>query len=206
MPGGHSNNSSPAASLERCVLYIETVSISMTFVNRHISVRQIRMTMLNRIFYLISIFTLTSCGGTTHSLTSGNFSNNDNYKINSYFGCCGCQAKYFTINSRKRKVEQIIYSYNCYSIGKPTKFIFNYNDNGQLISCDKYVATNSNDYIQKLTEQERQLFSAIDTISSIKATHINIKFSEITGFRKPQEKEVTHSFPLIKKGYKLQIN
>jgi len=162
--------------------------------------------MLNKIFQLsIIIATLTSCGGTTHYLSSGDFSKTATYKVNSYFGCCGCEAKYFIINSDKRKVEQIIYSYNCYSIGKPTKFIFNYNKRGQLISCDKYVATTSNDFTQTLNEQEKQLFSTIDTSSLLKANHTTIKFSEITGFRKPVDKEITHSFPLIKKGVKLPV-
>lgn len=135
------------------------------------------MTMLNKIFQLsIIIATLTSCGGTTHYLASGDFSKTATYKVNSYFGCCGCQAKYFIVNSGKRKIEQIIYSYNCYNIGKPTKFIFNYNDRGKLISCDKYVATTSNDFTQTLNEQEKQLFSTLDTSSLLKANHTTIKY------------------------------
>ena len=149
---------------------------------------------------------LISCGGTTHYLASGQFSKKDNYKINSYYGCCGCKAKYFIITSGKRKVEQVVYSYNCYNIGKPTKFIFNYNDRGKLISCDKLVATTSDDFTQTLNEQEKQISSTLDTSSLLKANYTTIKFSEIKGFRKPIDKEVTHSFPLIKKGYKLPIN
>jgi hypothetical protein len=91
-------------------------------------------------------------------------------------------------------------------VGKPTKFIFNYNDRGQLISCDKYVATTSDDFTQTLNEQERQLFSMLDTSTLLKANSTTIEFSKIKGFRKPIDKEVTHSFPLIKKGYKLPAN
>lgn len=164
------------------------------------------MTRLKKIiFSTIIFFTLISCGGTTHRLSSGQFSKKDNYKINSYSGCCGCKAKYFVINSGKRKAEQVIYSYNCYSTGKPTKFIFNYNKLGRIISCDKYVATTSNDFTLKLSEQERELFNMVDTSSLMKANNTTIKFSEITGFRKPIEPEITHSFPLIKKGSKLHI-
>ena len=134
--------------------------------------------MLYKLFYLTFIVTLfTSCGGTTHYLASGDFSKTENFNVNSYYGCCGCEAKYFIINSGKRKVEQIIYSYNCYNIGKPTKFIFNYNVRGQLMSCDKYVATISNDFTQTLNEKERELFSKLDTSSLMKANHTTIKFA-----------------------------
>jgi hypothetical protein len=164
------------------------------------------MTTLKNIILLIAIFvTLISCGGTTHSLSSGQLSKKDNYKINSYYGCCGCEAKYFIINSGKKKVEQIIYSYNCYGAGKPTKFVFNYNKLGRIISCDKYVATTSNDFTLKLSEQEKNLFYTVDTSSLMKANYTIINFSEITGFRKPIDKEITHSFPLIKKGVKLPV-
>ena len=164
------------------------------------------MTIIKKIILLILIFvTLISCGGTTHYLSSGQFSRKDNYKINSYYGCCGCEAKYFIINSGKRKVEQVIYSYNCYAKGKPTKFVFNYNKLGRIISCDKYVATTSNDFTLKLSEQEKNLFYTVDTSSLMKPNFTIIKFSEITGFRKPIDKEITHSFPLIKKGAKLQV-
>jgi hypothetical protein len=149
---------------------------------------------------------LISCGGTTHHLTSGNLSKNKTYHVNSYYGCCGCEAKYFLIKSGRRKVEQIIYSYNCYAKGKPTKFVFNYNKLGRIISCDKYVATTLDDFTLKLSEQEKQIFYAVDTSSLLKAKSTTINFSEITGFRKPFDKEVTHSFPLIKKGGKLKVN
>jgi hypothetical protein len=155
--------------------------------------------------YLI-VVVLSSCGGTTHHLSSGKLSGNRAYTINSYFGCCGCQAKYFFIDSGKRHVEQVIYSYNCYNTGKPTKFVFNYNDAGKITSCDRYVATTINDYMLKLTEQEKLLFTTLEADSTLKATHTTIRFSEITGFRKPVDQEVTHSFPLIKKGNKLVVN
>lgn len=140
---------------------------------------------------------LISCGGTTHHLSSGNLSKNETYKVNSYYGCCGCEAKYFVIKSGRRKTEQIIYSYNCYAKGKPTKFVFNYNKLGRIISCDKYVATTSNDFTLKLSDQEKNLFYTVDTSSLMKANYTTIKFSTITGFRKPVDKEITHSFPLV---------
>jgi hypothetical protein len=158
------------------------------------------------VYSLAMLVTLLSCGGTTHSLLSGKFSNNESFKINSYYGCCGCSAKYFVIYSGSRMMEQVIYSYNCYAIGKPTKFVFNYNDNGKLVSCDKYVATTSEDFTQKLSEHESQLFSRLDTTVPPKINSTVTTFSEIKGFRKPMDDEVSHSFPLIKKGYKLPIN
>jgi hypothetical protein len=164
------------------------------------------MTLIKNTILLIVITTvLISCGGTTHSLSSGQFSKRDNYKINSYYGCCGCEAKYFIINSGKRKVEQIIYSYNCYAKGKPTKFVFNYNKLRRIISCDKYIATTSNDFTLKLSEQEKSLFYTVDTSSLTKANFTTVKLSEIKGFRKPIDNEITHSFPLIKKGSKLTV-
>jgi hypothetical protein len=39
----------------------------------------------------------------------------------------------------------------------------------------------------------------------MKANYTTIKFSAITGFRKPVDKEITHSFPLVKKGVKIPV-
>jgi hypothetical protein len=161
---------------------------------------------LKNILFATTIFILISCSGTTHYLASGNFTNNESYRINSYYGCCGCEAKYFILYTGKRKTEQIIYSYNCYGTGKPTKFVFNYNQQGRLISCDRYVATNANDFTQILNKNERKLFSTVDTSFLLKANYSIIQFSEIQGFRKPLEKEIAHSFPLIRKGYKLPVH
>ena len=155
---------------------------------------------------IIITMTLISCGGATHHLASGSFSKNDTYEVNLYNGCCGCEAKYFTIFSGKRKIEQVVYSYNCYRPGKPTKFVFNYNKHGRLVSCNKYVATNSNDFTIKLSEYEQKLFSTFDTSSSMRPNYFFIEFSKITGFRKPNYNEITHEFPLIKKGSKLPVN
>ena len=154
------------------------------------------------LFFGISV-TLISCGGTTHYLTSGNFSKDEKYQVNSYYGCCGCEAKYFLIDSGKRKIEQVIYSYNCSGIGSPTKFVFNYNRKGKIIGCDRYVATTSNDFTIPLSDYEKKLFLTVDTSNIMKANYTLTKFSEIRGFRKPIDKEIAHSFPLIKKGYKL---
>ncbi|WP_276500161.1 hypothetical protein [Terrimonas pollutisoli] len=146
---------------------------------------------------------LISCGGTTHYLTAGNFSKDDSYKVNSYYGCCGCEAKYFNIKSGKQKIEQVIYSYG---IGSPTKFVFNYDKSGKIISCDKFVATTLNDFTIALSDFEKRLFSIGDTRNTSKANYIAVKFSEIKGFRKPIDNDISHSLPLIKKGYKLPVN
>jgi hypothetical protein len=122
-------------------------------------------------YSVLIIFALAGCGGTTHYLASGNFSQNSNYEINSYYGCCGCEAKYFTISSAKQKIEQVIYSYNCHHIGLPTKFIFKYNDSKNLIGCDALVATTRDDYTLILNEQERQLFTEVATSDLLKPNH-----------------------------------
>ena len=158
------------------------------------------------IFFILTSLALLSCGGASHYLASCNFSENDSYEVNSYFGCCGCQAKYFDIKSGKRIVEQVVYSYNCSSVGSPTKFVFNYDNRGRIISCDKYMATTANDFTLPLTNYERNVFSAIDTNNTLKANYTIIRFSEIKGFRKPVGSEITHSFPIVRKGEKLPVN
>lgn len=159
-----------------------------------------------KLIYILLISTLLiSCGGTTHHLASGNFSENQSYRINSYYGCCGCHAKYFLLKTGKQETAQIIYSYNCYTIGKPTKFIFNHNKKGQIISCEKYIATTDSDFTIQITDAERHLFNLADTSITLRDISRIINLSAITGFRKPTSSETTHDFPLIKKGHKLPI-
>ena len=150
------------------------------------------------------VFILISCA-TKNKLSTGLLENNHNYKIYSYYGCCGCESKYFTISLGKKAVEQIIYSYNCHGKGKPTKFIFNYDKKGKIVSCDKFVATITNDFSMELSAQEKVLFAMVENDSTMKQEYNIIKFSEIKGFRKSLEKEITHSFPFLKKGYKLPV-
>lgn len=157
------------------------------------------------ILFSITLFTLFSCGGITNTLSTGQFSKNNSYNVKSYFGCCGCEAKYLLLKKGNRKTEQIIYSYNCYAKGNPTKFIFNYNKSGKIISCEKYIATNSSEYTIKLSEEEKQIFRTIDTSLLMRANSTKLKLSDITGFRKPLEKEITHSFPLVRRGFKIPI-
>jgi hypothetical protein len=147
---------------------------------------------------------LLSCSRFNNTRSVGQFSKTTTYKINGYAGCCGCFARYFNIYEGKKIEEQVIYNYNCYSPGLPTKFVFNYAKNGNLVDCDKYIATSSNDIELELTSYEKRLFILLDTDTSLHAANTNIKYAEIKGFRKPKEKEVTHSFPLVKKGYKLR--
>ncbi len=158
------------------------------------------------LFYVVAILLVSCGGGATHHLASGVFSKNETYNINSYYGCCGCEAKYFLISSGKRKAAQVIYSYNCTGSGVPTKFIFNYNKQGKLISCDKYIATTANDYTIKLTDQEKMLFKAIESSAILEGRYTTIKLSQVTGFKRTDDKMIGHSFPLIKKGYKLPVN
>ena len=146
---------------------------------------------------LLVLLAMLSCG-TTNNISSGNFSKKNSYKINSYAGCCGCDAKYLNIYEDKRLVEQIVYSYNCYTAGSPTKFIFNYNKIGHLQYCDKLIATTEDDFQIPVTAYEKIVFSSLDSvINSTRHTPIQT-YSGIKGFRKPVEKEITHSFPLGK--------
>lgn len=165
------------------------------------------MTQFFNIFFSLTILvSLTSCGGTTNVLTKGEFTGKIKYNVNSYYGCCGCDSRYFTITAGKTIIEQVVYSYNCYSKGKPTKFIFKYSEEGELIGCEKYVATVANDFTQELNEQERQIFSLLETTELLKANYTTVSFSEIKGFRRPVEGEVTHIFPFVRKGSKLPVN
>jgi hypothetical protein len=158
----------------------------------------------NILYYATCVFLLNACS-TSNNLKSGVFTTTYNYNINSYFGCCGCEAKYFTINKGKSPIEQIIYSYNCYNEGSPMKFIFNYNKKGQIVSCEKYIGTVNNDYTLPLTEQEIFILSLVKNDSTLKPKFAEREFYEIKGFRKPLEGEIAHSFPLIKNGIKLPI-
>jgi len=155
-------------------------------------------------FYILAIL-LLSCA-TKNNLSSGTLENNHSYKIYSYYGCCGCESKYLTISRGKKAIEQIIYSYNCHDKGKPTKFIFNYDKKGKIVSCDKFIATIKNDYTMELSNEEKVLFVTVDNDSTLKQEFNIIRFSQITGFRKARDNEVSHKFPLIKKGYKLPVN
>jgi hypothetical protein len=67
------------------------------------------------------------------------------------------------------------------------------------------VATTTNDFTVALNERERELFSTIERSGLIEAEDTTIN-SEVKGFRKPGENEVTHPFPLVKNGYKLPVN
>jgi hypothetical protein len=164
-------------------------------------------TLKNAFLFCSMVLLLLSCGGgATHHLASGTFSKNETYNINSYYGCCGCEAKYFLINSGKRKTEQVIYSYNCSGTSIPTKFIFNYNKQGEIISCDKYIATTANDYTIKLTDGEKFLLTAIESSTILAGKYTVIKLSLVTGFKKTPDQSIGHSFPLIKKGYKLPVH
>lgn len=164
------------------------------------------MKTINLLLFITVTLTFASCvTGTTHHLASGNFTKNETYEMNKYNGCCGCEAKYFILNSNGKKTEQVIYSYNCSGNGTPTKFIFNYDKKGALVSCSKYIATTVNDYTMKLTEQEKFLLTAAGKSSVLQPNYITIQLSDITGFRKPTDKELVHDFPLIKNGTALKV-
>jgi hypothetical protein len=145
-------------------------------------------------------FLLVSCGGTTRNLSSGQFSKTEKYTIKSYYGCCGCAAEYFNIYNGSVWTEQLVYKYNCYSTGMPTKFIFNYDEYGQLLYCNKLVATSGDDFDDPLTSNERNLFLFLDKDKILVIGDNYIKYSTIKGFRKLKPGDISHPFPLIKGG------
>jgi len=156
------------------------------------------------ILLLSIVLTLISCGGTTNKFSSGDLEKSEKYKINSYYGCCGLFAYYFNIYKYGKKQEQIVYKYTDAKTFLPTKYIFNYGKGGHLLYCDRYIATKNNDFEIGLTENEKVIFLLLDTDTSGKFGNKSMRFSDIKGFRKPKEKEVTHPFPLMRKGYKVK--
>jgi len=155
---------------------------------------------------LFCILNIISCG-VTRNLANGKLSKNENYRINVYYsGCCGCVANYFMIYKRLKKVEQVIYSYNCPTGGNPTKFIFNNNIFGKIISCDKYIATTDSDFTIELTTYEKKIFSLIENNNNLQPEGKIVYFKDIKGFRKPKSTDITHHFPFIKRHWKVKIN
>lgn len=169
------------------------------------SIELIKMTFKNLLLFVTCSFSFNACS-TSNNLKSGVLSNNYKYKIDSYAGCCGCEAKYFNINNDKSTIQQIIYSYNCYNEGPPTKYIFNYNEKKQIESCEKFIGTLNNDYTIPITEQEKFILLIIENDSILKPKYGEKQFYKIKGFRKPLEGEITHIFPLIKNGTKIPVN
>ena len=164
------------------------------------------MTNAKYILFSIGIITtMISCSGTTNKISSGRLSNIIKYRINSYAGCCGCFATYFDIYERGVKQEEVIYKYNCYNPGMPTKFIFKYDENGELLYCDKFVATVTSDFEAPLTANEKYIFDLLDKNQVLSINGTTIKYSEVKGFRKPKEQETTHMFPLINGGAKVKV-
>ena len=119
--------------------------------------------------------------------------------MNRYVGCCGCNATYFDIQLGNRTVEQVIFKYNCGSggAGKPTKYVFQHDAKGRIISGEKYVAAFSDDFSMLVTDDEKKVFQLVDS---------NGMLSRILGFRKVKANEAHHHFPLIKNGVKLKLN
>lgn len=140
-----------------------------------------------------------SCGGTTHLLSSGMLSHGNAFKVNRYVGCCGCKATYVDIQSGKRTVEQVTFNYNCGSggAGHPTKFVFQHDAKGRIISGEKYVAAFDDDFSMRVTDDEKKVFQLVDSSGML---------SRISGFRKVKANEPHHHFPLIKNGVKLKLN
>jgi hypothetical protein len=158
------------------------------------------------LWIVAAIVLLYSCGGTSSKLFSGHLSQGERYKIKSYTGCCGCHAEYFEIYESSKVKEQVIYKYNCHTPGMPTKFVFSYSEGGEILYCDKYVATTDNDFEQRLTDNERALFELLENNNKTLILKNNsVRYSSIVGFRKAKKDEVTHTFPLDKNGYSVEV-
>lgn len=82
----------------------------------------------------------------------------------------------------------------------PTKFIFNYDEYGRLLYCNKLVATTDNDFEEALTPNESNLFLFLDKDKILNIGYKYIKYRDIKGFRKLKFAETSHSFPLVKGG------
>lgn len=148
---------------------------------------------------------LAGCGGTTRNLSKGYLSNANKFAVKSYAGCCGCAAEYFNIYHHTNLTEQVVYKYNCYTAGMPTKFIFNYDEYGQLLYCSKSIATTGDDFEEPLSDEERGLFLLLDKDKILNIGDKYIKYNAIKGFRKVKAGESSHQFPLIKHGSNVKV-
>ncbi|MGC4103524.1 hypothetical protein [Ferruginibacter sp.] len=163
---------------------------------------------IKRTLFIVSIaFSLLSCGAYVSNIASGSLSKTTRYKMYNYASsCCGCKAEYFNIyNSTGEIKEQVVYTYNCYSHGMPTKFVFNYDEYGRLIYCSKLVATTEDDFEEPLNESERTLLDEINKTKVLTIQDKIVRYSAIKGFRKPRSQEITHEFPLAKKSFGVPV-
>jgi hypothetical protein len=151
------------------------------------------------LLFIVSELLCSCFSGTTKHLDSGQFSKTFQYRINRYAsGCCGCVAEYADIIKQGDIQEQIVYKYNCYSAGMPTKFVFNYDEYGLLLYCNKLIATTGNDVTVELTEEEKKLFSILDAKTYLVLANKIIKFSSIKGFRQVSANDVSHPYVILK--------
>lgn len=102
-------------------------------------------------------------------------------------------------------MEQVVYKYSCYAAGMPTKFIFNYDEYGQLLYCSKSIATTGDDFDTPLSEDERALFLLLDKDKILNIGDKFIKYNTIKGFRKVKDGESFHHFPLMKRGAGVKV-
>ncbi len=152
-----------------------------------------------RIPTLIILFLLLSACDNTLFLSKGTLASNSYYEVKKVNSCCGCSATYYNIYENKRLVQQVVYDYNCPG-GNPTKFVFNYNK-GKIVSAERYVGVADESYTEPVSEQERKITSSLMAIDTSKTLVV----TQVKGYRKANHNDKRHSFPFIKKGYKLPI-
>lgn len=147
---------------------------------------------MKKILILLCIpFLLQSCG-TTHLLQKG-YEGKKYYEIKRLNGCCGCTAFYFNIYENKKLQTQFVHEVSC-GFGLPTRFSFS---NG---SKETYVFVTDSTYEIPLNALEKKLLFKLDSILPLTQTAVRdtVKYSAITGSRKPKDLETTHPFQVKK--------
>jgi hypothetical protein len=150
----------------------------------------------------LTTFFLTSCFRDIHSARlTENIAESESFVIKTVIaGCCGCESVYYNLTLRKKIKEQLIYEYACHT-GLPTKFIFKYDSNANLVSLDTLLAVTDNTYTYAITNLERQVVNKMDSIAKQRPAYSQngLLLKNITGFRPFKTDEHPHPFPYSRK-------
>lgn len=69
-------------------------------------------------------------------------------------GCCGCKAYYYNVYEGKKRTEQFIIESFCGG-WQPTKYIFKYGSDGELVNKYLYIAVYDSSYTIPLSASDR---------------------------------------------------
>ena len=106
----------------------------------------------------------------------------------------GCRLLYFNIYDKNILVEQVCVEFIC-SLFQPTKFVFQHDQKGNIISYRKLVGVFDSTYTFQTTEVDKIAFEKLDSISSIlRNRKINVK--EIKGFVETKKVEYYGFIPV----------